>query len=737
MKTRLLQAVRHLYGSMGNPEPSCRPKNPGGGSGPSSTGLYILVACAAALAFPAVASAQTPWSTKLTVHSLDTTDRFVNPPVSYTTTGCWGPSGTGPACGNKLDGKPSFPNVGQTYTVKELLHTTRTNALSFLLDKPPPSEDFNDLTLYVGSQSFPIAEDKKSGNGWKWTGINSSPFSGARVTVKLTVPAPPDQQSEEPVDRRPLRLALWTDRPAYRAGETLRLFRTTAPRGDRGGYELLYYLERAGGGQRRYLSPTSGSMDLREEPVDHRGYAEGAYRVGRLPEAERALAWEGEAPDPGLWQFVAELRRPGADKPAQRAWAKFVVAQRSQLLIRRGFDRELTSDLTLRADTVYHMSSRVFVRDGATLRIEAGALVKAWGPGTAIIVEPGGRIEAEGTREKPVVLTCSMPTGLRQPGCWGGLRLLGQAPLTRGRGEAAGVPASRAGYGGSDPQDSSGTLRHVRVEFAGAGQEAGTAAPALGLYGVGSGTVLDHVQAHASRADGILFSGGTADCSHCVADGSGTAGLAWQRGWQGTASHLYVQHGPEGGDGLSGSNDARGHDLEPRSRPLLSNVTLVHSRPHGRLARRKAGLQLSTGTALVASDLLVTGFGGGAIDAAGRAALLFSEGESSVARALLHRNGYRSGAGQLRGGIVSGVQFEDQDPKLRNILWEANPDPRPKPGSPALPKAKSADRTSAGESASDAEYIGAFNADANWLEEWTFFGPESDYDTRAVDEGDN
>lgn len=82
----------------------------------------------------------------------------------------------------------------------------------------------------------------------------------------------------------------------------------------------------------------------------------------------------------------------------------------------------LSEDLTLRADTVHFMSSRVFVRDGATLRIEAGAEVTAWGPGTAIIVEPGGRIEAEGTRENPVVLTCSMPTAMRQPGCWGGPR---------------------------------------------------------------------------------------------------------------------------------------------------------------------------------------------------------------------------------------------------------------------------------------------------------------------------
>ena len=50
----------------------------------------------------------------------------------------------------------------------------------------------------------------------------------------------------------------------------------------------------------------------------------------------------------------------------------------------------------------------------------------------AIVVEPGGGIEVSGTRKRPVVLTCSAPTGTREPSCWNGVRVLGRAPVTRG-----------------------------------------------------------------------------------------------------------------------------------------------------------------------------------------------------------------------------------------------------------------------------------------------------------------
>ncbi len=545
-------------------------------------------------------------------------------------------------------------------------------------------------------------------------------------------PAESEQVEREPV---PLQLALWTDRPGYRAGETVRLYHTLDPHDDDGSYRTFLYLEQAGGGQRRYLSPLQGGRQLHADAVDRYGLREDTAVARILADADRVLSWEGEAPAPGLWQFVLELRpgepsqsdgQPDGPSPTtRRAWAKFAVAERTILLNRRGFDREIRSDATLRSDTLYYLGHQLFVHDGATLTLQPGTVLLAFGRHAAIIVEPGGRIVADGTREAPVVLTCSSPMSQREPGCWGGLRILGKAPVTRLEGVAPGVlPAERAAYGGSDADGFSGLLRYVRVEFAGAaGDEPDAAGPAIGLYGAGSATLLDHVQARHSLGSGFAFSGGSARCDHCVASSSGSAGLAWDRGWRGSAAHLYVQHGPRGLHGLDGGNDEQGHDREPRSLPTLSNVTLLHSQPYGRRARRGAGVHLRTGSGLRASDLLASHFGGGGVQAGPRATMLFTEGESSLAGALLYVNG--NGRGQLRGlALRDALEYVNRKPDLRDVRYFANPDPRPKPDSPAL--------------ADEGEgYIGAFGRKDNWLEEWTVFGPESEYDPRERSEDEN
>ena len=563
---------------------------------------------------------------------------------------------------------------------------------------------------------------------------NQTPGTGVPPpVVPPPVVPPPDGGTTDPLPTRgpdPLQLALWTDRPAYRAGETVRLYRTVIPHGDREEYRVFAWLEPAGGGERRYLAPLSAAGGLHPDPVDLRGMPEDLARARILTAADRELAFEGEAPEPGLWQFVLELRPAADEEPddqveeveepleARRAWANFTVAERFLLLNRRGFDREVRDDLTLRSDTIYRLGHQLFVHDGATLTIEAGTVVLAWGRNTAIIVERGGRIVAEGTRQAPVVLTSTRPSGQRYPGSWGGLRILGKGPVTRLEGVAPGVlPPERPVYGGTDREDSGGVLRYVRVEFAGASGDPEVPGPAIGLYGAGSGTILDHVQARASLGDGFAFHGGAAVCDHCVASGSGNAGLSWERGWRGGATHLYVQHGQGGVDGLAGANDNQGYDLEPRSLPTLSNVTLIHALPYGDRERRGVALRLSTGSGVRISDLLATRFGGGAIDARGRSALLFREGESSVTGALLWVNGRPL----LRDGIQNYVDFiAHRDTKLRDVRDFANPDPRPKVDSPALPDE--------GEG-----YIGAFGRKENWLEEWTVFGPESVYDLRELD----
>ena len=127
-------------------------------------------------------------------------------------------------------------------------------------------------------------------------------------------------------------------------------------------------------------------------------------------------------------------------------------------------------------------------------------------------------------------------------------------------------------------------------------------------------------------------------------------------------------------------------------------------------------MRLSAGSGVRARDLLATRFLGGAIRAGTRTVLLFENSESSVTSALLHRNGFR----QLRGGIQDGVVFLSLDPKLRDAHWVANPDPRSRADSPALSERAEG-------------YIGALGEDANWLNEWTVFGSEPDYNTRNTE----
>ena len=584
-------------------------------------------------------------------------------------------------------------------------------------------------SVVVEGQTGTLRYDKPTSGGklQDLDGNEVESFEVAQFEPILTPPTSPLPVLRKP---QPLQLALWTDRPAYRAGEIIRLYRTVDPHDDHGRYVTSVYLERVGGRERRYLSPLFATDKLHSEPVDYRGIPVHVAPARTLAAADRKLSFEGGAPEPGLWQFVMELRPGAADEQVEefeeplrtrRAWAKFAVAERSELLNVRGFDREVRDELTLRADTVYYLQHQLFVQDGATLTIEPGTVVAAWGRQAAIIVEPGGRILADGTGEAPVVLTCAEPVGQRRPGCWGGLRILGRAPVTRLQGTAPGVlPNERAVYGGTDAEDSSGMLSYVRVEFAGAGADPGTAASAIGLYGAGSGTVLNHVQAHASAGDGFAFSGGTAACDHCVASGSSGAGLSWERGWRGGASHLYVQHSQGGGDGIFGGHDPEGHDREPRSRPALSNVTLVHAHPYGRRERRAVALRLSDGSGVKVHDLVATHFGGGALQAIGRSRLLFGERQTSVRGALLWLNG----GPQVPAPLADAVEFSALNPELRDVRDFANPDPRPKSSLAIVMYMLKVDAHRR------AGYVGAFGWKQNWLEEWTVFGPESVYDVR-------
>lgn len=544
-----------------------------------------------------------------------------------------------------------------------------------------------------------------------------------------------DMEMDQIVAPTSMKAALWTNKLGYASGEQMSLYATLDPMGDMTQYRLYLYLENIESGDRTYfviVDPVSRMIgpSAMEGAVDVYGAAAGTSSLPVSPLLQHQLYF-GSVPAPGLWHFVGEVRAPNGSQLVKKAYAKFVVSAKPPVEFGAdGQDTEISTDTTWTNDTIYKVRHQVFVNAGATLTIEPGTLIQARGQNAVIVVERGATIMADGRREAPIVMTCDLPVGQRESGCWAGLIVLGNAPMTRGAGLAEGViPEDRPIYGGDDPTDSSGVLRYVRVEFAGVDFNPETQPNGFGFHGVGSGTVISHIQAHEGEDDGIEFFGGTANCMYCVSSGSKDDSLDWAFGWTGTGQYIFIQQDPEGDNGMEGDNDSQGFDRTPRSHPKLYNVTMVGGL-YGDVnsAHGGDGIRIRVGAAITARNVLMTGFGGDALDVRDNSPSFFMDGTSSIKNSIITMNGGKTGVEQFEGGVDSVLGYKDTDPMLVNVRYEANPDPRPMIGSPALVMGAAATPPSDGVLDPSAQCVGAFCNGANWLEEWTFFGDEFDYD---------
>ncbi len=509
---------------------------------------------------------------------------------------------------------------------------------------------------------------------------------------------------------------LWTNDLGYAAGQQMQLYATLNPMGDNNLYTLFVYLENIETGERKYFSPGAFDLALTDEVRDFLGGSGGNFIPTKIPETEKQAIWAGPVPEPGLWHFVGELRSIDTSQVIRKAWAKFVVvAPENVVELGAGSqDVNISSDTTWSNDTIYTIRHQVFVNPGATLTIEPGTLIKASGQNAVLVVEKGAKIMADGRREAPIVMTCDAPVGERFSGCWAGLIVLGNASMTRGTDFAEGVlPEDRPAYGGDDDADSSGVLRYLRVEFAGVDFNPETQPNAFGFHGIGSGTVIENIQAHEGEDDGIEFFGGTADCKNCVSDGAKDDSLDWAFGWRGRVQNLFVLQDAEGDNGIEADNDSQGFDRTPRSHPVLNNVTIIGGGASG------DGMRIRVGAAVTARNVIVANVGGDAVDVRDTSDDLFVNGTSSIENCIM--NGVVKGDGPDVALDCQGVA-----PMLRNVRYEGNPDPRPLEGSPAAVIGAGAAKGSDGFFDTSAQCIGAFCED-NWLEEWTFFGAEEDY----------
>lgn len=237
-------------------------------------------------------------------------------------------------------------------------------------------------------------------------------------------------------------------------------------------------------------------------------------------------------------------------------------------------DMPAGEDVTLDASQVYKLTGRVLVTDGSKLRIPAGTRIEGTGGTSAYIaVAQGGQIFVTGTAAAPVVMTSGLANP--QPGDWGGVVVCGKAPTNRGA--TAQAEVSDLTYGGTVLDDNSGEIRYLRIEYSGAAFNSEKEFNGLSLFGVGSGTVISHVQIHAGADDGIEFYGGTVSASNLVMTANEDDQFDWVEGWNGkNNTNWYGKLGlGRGNRGIEADNLNVDNTATPISDPKISNLTLI------------------------------------------------------------------------------------------------------------------------------------------------------------------
>lgn len=307
----------------------------------------------------------------------------------------------------------------------------------------------------------------------------------------------------------------------------------------------------------------------------------------------------------------------------------------------------ISANTTWTADKVYQLAGRITVLDGVTLTIEPGTIIKGEaGTGanaTALLVARGGKLMAEGTASLPIIFTsvadeitpeqvaggnfASPNLDPTANGLWGGVIVLGKAPISASAAEVAieGIPTTDSNglYGGSDAADNSGVLKYISIRHGGSNIGAGNEINGLTLGGVGTGTTIENIEVVSNQDDGIEWFGGSVNVTNVVVWNVGDDGLDTDQAWTGTVDnfvvitpggHCFELDGPEGS--ASGSHTIRNGNVyasdisaadpedwtisgdlintDDNSEVSLENITIFDAAPSQQVNRTDAPLVMFT-----------------------------------------------------------------------------------------------------------------------------------------------
>ena len=377
----------------------------------------------------------------------------------------------------------------------------------------------------------------------------------------------------------------------------------------------------------------------------------------------------------------------------------------------------LNADKTLTSAYDYLLRGAVFVESGATLTIEAG--VQIYGEqasnGTLIIAQ-GSKIMAQGTVSAPIVMSSDAAIGSRARGQWGGLIINGSAPTNQGVTFGEGDTGA---FGGNNPADSSGILQYVRVEYAGIEFSPDNELNGIAFQGVGSGTIVDHVQVHMNQDDGVEMFGGTVNLKYVMVTGARDDSFDWTDGWTGKAQFLVVQHyGDDADNGFEVDNSSKDNEAQPRSAATIYNATLVGD-PSG--PESDNGMLIREGAAGTFANFIVTGFNKVGLDINNEATHAQADsGKLVVKNSIFFENGKgnfgdeKDDDGFDEAGFAAANGNKEVDPGLVDPFNKSAPNFTPGAGANAVTPANPP-----GGFFEQVNFIGGVSPTNNWTTGWT------------------
>lgn len=276
----------------------------------------------------------------------------------------------------------------------------------------------------------------------------------------------------------------------------------------------------------------------------------------------------------------------------------------------------ITSNTTLDNTKIYVLKKDVYTRvfSGATLTIPAGTVIKG-NINSALVIEMGGKIDAQGTATNPIVFTSIKPVGDRKTGDWGGVVLAGKAPVNTADGtaqyEGGALGADVAKYGGTISNDNSGIIKFVRIEYAGYPISKDKELNGLTVCGVGSGTVLENIMVSFGGDDSFEFFGGTVNAKNLIAYKGVDDDFDFDQGYNGKIQFAVSIKDPaiadQAGTSRGVENENKGVVTTTANygytKPILSNFTFIGGTTNGD-AKHGANIFIGNARLVLANSII-------------------------------------------------------------------------------------------------------------------------------------